>query len=119
MAEEWPWKAKRIVGSASYVLDLENYIGTALIDIGRRPAPVSAFGEIDESVAWGTFSGVKRRITQTGDVTLNAAAVTTGLTKDIFIGLGSDGTPAFHEVDNTYTGCDLCDCKTFERRDQK
>lgn len=90
-----------IVGSASYVLDLENYIGTALIDIGRRPAPVSAFGEIDESVAWGTFSGVKRRITQTGDVTLNAAAVTTGLPKDIFIGLGSDGTPAFHEVDNT------------------
>lgn len=90
-----------VVGSASYRLDIENYVGAALIDIGRRPAPVAAFGEIDESVAWGTFSGVKRRITLTGDLSLNAAAITTGLPKDIFVGIGSDGTPAFHEVDNT------------------
>ena len=90
-----------VVGTHSYVLDIAGYAGAALISIGRRPAPVVAFGEVDESIAWGTFSGVKRRVTQTGDVVLNAAAITTGLPKDIFVGIASDGTAAFFENDTT------------------
>ncbi len=94
------WDRDGIVGSHSHVLDLENYAGQALITIGRRPAPVFA-GEKDESVVFGTFGGVKERVVSPGDVILNAAAITTGLPKDIFVGVGSSGIPQLFEVDTT------------------
>lgn len=112
-----------VVGTASYVLDIGAYAGAALIDIGRRPTPVPAFGDPTESVAWGTFSGVKRRVTQSTDVTLNAAAITTGLPKDIFVVIGADGTAAFEETDSlpnliyVYTMCwDGFQLTDFRRR---
>src|SRR6185436_6473119 len=41
-----------LVGTHAYSWDLENYDGGTGIDIGRRPAPVLAYGETDVSTAW-------------------------------------------------------------------
>jgi len=86
-----------IVGAASYQLDIENYAGGSQITIGRRPAFNIAFGEQDISVAWATFAGVKHRVTQTGDVTLDASAIVAGLPKTIYIGVPSGGTAQLFE----------------------
>lgn len=87
-----------IIGAHSYVLDIENYPGGSQITIGRRPAPVFQ-GEVDESAAWGTFSGQKARVTLSGDLLLDAVAIVSALPKTIFIGIPSSGTPQFFEDD--------------------
>src|SRR5689334_21670199 len=61
-----------IVGSASYHLDVESYAGGPTIDVGRRPTPFSPPGETDTSIAFGLFSGEWERVTQVGDITLDA-----------------------------------------------
>ena len=86
-----------LVGIHSYVLDLDAYPGGAEIVIGRRPAPVPAFGEVDESIAWGTYAGEKSRVRLVGDVTLDALPITSGLPKTIYVGIPSDGTPQLFE----------------------
>ena len=91
------WDRDGIVGAHSYQLDIEAYAGGDTITIGRRPAPVVAFGELDVSIGWGTFGGIKARVTLTGDLPITAAGITTGLPKDVFIGAASDGTPQFFE----------------------
>ncbi len=90
-----------IEGAASYQLDLENYAGGAEIAIGRRPVANVLLGDQDVSIAWGTFSGVKHRVTLTGDVTLNAGGVVSGLPKTIYVGIPSNGTPQFFEDTST------------------
>lgn len=87
------WDRDGIVGAHSYVLDIENYAGSALITIGRRPVFDVVKGEVDTSVAFATFAGVKERVFLNADLVLNAAAITTGLPKDIFVGIPSSGTP--------------------------
>jgi len=89
------------VGAASYRLDLDNYTGGLTMDIGRRPEANLAYGEVDESVAWGTFAGEKSRVKQVGDVTLNFGIVTTGLPKTVYVTVGSDGVPQLDESDAT------------------
>lgn len=81
-----------IMGEASYQIDLATYAGGATIKIGRRPAPVLLLGDLDLSIAWATFAGVRHRVTQTGDVTLNAAAIVAGLPKTVYVGIPSSGT---------------------------
>ena len=89
-----------VVGTHSYVLDLENYGGGAEITIGRRPAPNIPAGEDNVSIAWGVFSGEWARVTQTDDVVLDATTITSGLPKTIYVGIASDGTPQFFETDS-------------------
>ncbi len=91
------WDRDGIVGAHSYQLDIEAYTGGASITIGRRPAPVVIFGEEDISIAWATFGGIRARVTLTGDLLMTAAAIVSGLPKDVFIGVASDGTPQFFE----------------------
>lgn len=86
-----------IVGTRSYRLDTENYEGGASIDIGHRPAADVAQGDSDTSIAWCTYGGSRQRVTLTGDVTMNAAGIISGLPKTIYIGVPSDGTPQFYE----------------------
>lgn len=90
-----------LVGTHSYQLDLDAYAGGAEILIGRRPAPNLGIGEFDMSVAWGTFGGQKQRVTQTGDVTLDALPIVSGLPKTIYVGIGSSGTAQLFEDDTT------------------
>jgi hypothetical protein len=89
-----------LVGSTSYVLDLENYAGGAEIDIGHRPTANPALGEQDTSIAWGIFGGQRARVVQNEDVTLNAGGIIAGLPKTIYVGIPSDGTAQLFE-DNT------------------
>jgi hypothetical protein len=85
-----------LVGAHSYRLDLLNYAGGSTITIGRRPTAVSGHGDLNVSVAWGTFGGVKKRVTLNGDLPLDAMSVPqTGLPKTIYIVIPSDGTPQF------------------------
>jgi hypothetical protein len=85
-----------IVGAQSYQLDLANYAGGSTITIGRRPAQVVGHGDQNVSVAWGTFGGIKKRVTLTGDFLLDAMSVPqTSLPKTIYIIIPSDGTPQF------------------------
>jgi hypothetical protein len=86
-----------VVGAASYQLDLKNYTGAAEIIVGRRPAADTMKGDQDVSIAFGTFSGVKKRVTQSGDVTLDASFVTADLPKTIYIAIPSDGTVQIYE----------------------
>lgn len=88
-----------VVGAHSYVLDLDAYAGGSQIKIGRRPGPIGAFGEIDQSVAWGTFGGVEDRVFLNGDVTLDANPIVSGLPKTIYVAIASDGTPQLFETD--------------------
>ncbi len=90
-----------LVGARSYVLDTDAYEGGAQIDIGHRPAADLALGDLDLSIAWGTFADEKQRVFMDGDVTLNAAAIVSGLPKTIYVGIPSDGTPQFFEDDTT------------------
>ncbi len=90
-----------IVGSRSYILDEENYAGGSSIDIGHRPEADPAFGDQDISVAWGTFGGEKARVTMTGDATLDASGIVSGLPKTIYVGIPSDGTPQLFEDTTT------------------
>lgn len=91
------FKKDGIVGSESYQADIDNYVGASQIVIGRRPTPVTLKGEIDESVAFATFGGVRQRVKMTGDVTLDAAGIISGLPKTIYIAIPSDGTPQMYE----------------------
>lgn len=93
------WDRPGIVGSHSYVLDIPNYAGAALITIGRRPTFDPLKFEVDQSVAFGVYGGQKVRVVQNGDVILNAASIVTGLPKDIWVGVGSDGTAQLFESD--------------------
>jgi len=86
-----------VMGAESYQLDVDNYTGGATIKVGRRPSPTAAWGEIDASVAVGTFAGVRKRVTMIGDVTLDASGVVSGLPKTIYIAIPSDGTPQIYE----------------------
>ncbi len=81
-----------IVGTHSYVLDLENYEGGSEIVIGRRPEANEIFGELNISIAFGIFAGLKKRVQQPGDVTLDASPITSGLPKTIYVGIGAAGT---------------------------
>lgn len=90
-----------LVGTHSYVLDLEAYAGGTTIDIGRRPAPDSGKGETDISSAWGTFGGEQQMVQMTGDATLDAAVITAGLPKTIYVGIPSGGTPQLYESTGT------------------
>lgn len=85
-----------LVGSHSYVLDLDNYPGGSLITIGRRPAPVFP-GEENKSVAWGTYSGEHFRVSMVGDLVLNAISIVSGLPKTIYVGIPSSGVPQLFE----------------------
>lgn len=89
------WDRDGLVGSHSYVLDLDNYPGGATITIGRRPAPTGQ--EVNISVAWATYAGSKQRVLQSGDVVLNAAGIITGLPKTIYVGIPSGGTAQLYE----------------------
>ncbi|MCJ2530749.1 MAG: hypothetical protein LN413_00305 [Candidatus Thermoplasmatota archaeon] len=82
---------------SSYRLDLLNYAGGSQITIGRRPAPVAGHGEVDISFARGTFASGVEEVQLTGDVVLNAAAITSGLPKTIYIGIPLSGVPALFE----------------------
>lgn len=84
-----------LIGPQSYRLDLDNYDGGTSITIGRRPAPVGQ--EVDESLAWGTFSGNKVRVRLEGDHVLNAAAIVGGLPKTIYVGIPANGVPQLFE----------------------
>src|SRR5262245_54580198 len=84
-----------IVGAASYRLDLDTYPGGALIDIGRRPAFNAALGDKNVSVAWINAGGLMR-VQLSGDTTLNAAPITAGLPKTIYVGIPSTGVPQFY-----------------------
>lgn len=86
-----------IVGTQSYALDLDAYDGGDSILIGRRPAPDVDLGEANISVAWASFAGVYARVTQTGDVTLNASSIVSGLPKTIYVGIPSGGTAQLYE----------------------
>ena len=86
-----------IVGGRSYIPDTDAYEGGAAITIGYRPVPNLAHGDQDVSIAWGTFGGVKARVTLNGDVEITAAAIVSGLPKTIYIVIPSDGTPQFVE----------------------
>lgn len=86
-----------ILGTHSYVLDLEAYAGGTTIDIGRRPAPDSGKGETNISSAWGTFGGEQQLVQLSGDVTLDASTITAGLPKTIYVGIPSSGTPQLYE----------------------
>jgi hypothetical protein len=86
-----------IVGSYSYVLDIENYSGGASIAVGRRPAPVVARGETDTSILWGNFGSGFSRVTQVGDVSPSFAGFLTGLPKTVYIGVGASGTSQAYE----------------------
>lgn len=90
-----------LVGARSYVLDTDAYEGGASISIGHRPAADLAHGDVDLSIAWGTFAGVKKRVTLDGDAVLNAAGIVSGLPKTIWVGIPSDGTPQLYEDDVT------------------
>jgi len=85
-----------LVGAHSYVLDLDNYPGGSQITIGRRPAPLFP-GEVDKSIAWGTYSGEHFRVSMTGDLVLNAISIVSGLPKTIYVGIPSDGIPQLFE----------------------
>lgn len=85
-----------VVGSHSYLLDLDNYPGGSQITIGRRPAPVLA-GELNKSIAWATYSGERSRVFMDGDLVLNAITIVSGLPKTIFVGVPSDGIPQLFE----------------------
>lgn len=88
-----------LIGSHSYVLDIDGYGGGTSIVIGRRPAPVIDYGEQDVSAAWGFFGSSYDRVQQVGDVTLDASAITTGLPKTIYVGITSNGAPQLFESD--------------------
>jgi hypothetical protein len=90
-----------IVGAHSYRLDLDAYAGGSQIAIGRRPAFQAGLGEQNVSIAWGTFAGQRQRVQLTGDVTLNAASIVTGLPKTIYVGIPSSGTPQLFEDTST------------------
>lgn len=90
-----------IVGVQSYVLDFDTYAGGSQITIGRRPGPVPAFGEVDESVAWGTYGGEKFRVRLIGDLVLNAISIVSGLPKTIYVGIPSNGVPQLFENNTT------------------
>ncbi len=94
------WDRSGIVGTTSYRLDIPNYSGGSQIVIGRRPAFDSAKQEQDLSIAFHTYGGQKTMVTKPGDTTLDAASITTGLPKTIYVGVISDGTPQLFE-DNT------------------
>lgn len=86
-----------IVGRESYWLDVENYVGGVIIDIGRRPAPDPLRGEVDTSYAWGTFGGTKDLVQVTGDTNLDASAIIAGIPKTIYVGIPAGGVPNFFE----------------------
>lgn len=86
-----------LVGSYSYRLDIDNYTGGPQMTIGRRPVAVVAQGDVDVSVAWGTFAAGQARVTQAGDVVISAAGVITGLPKTIFVGIPAGGTAQVYE----------------------
>lgn len=88
-----------LVGSRSYVLDLEAYEGGSSITIGYRPAANVDLQDQDVSIAWGLFGGVEKRVTLTGDAVLSAAGITSGLPKTIYCVIPSDGTPQLVESD--------------------
>lgn len=90
-----------IVGPESYVLDIPNYGGAESIDIGRRPTPNPVMGELDLSIAYGTYGGEKKRVFLDGDVTLDASPIVDDLPKTIFVGIPSSGTPQLFETDET------------------
>lgn len=89
-----------VVGSSSYHLDVESYAGGSEIDIGRRPAPFAPPGETDTSIAWGLFAGEWDRVSQVGDVTLDASAIVAGLPKTIYVGVPSTGIAQFYEIES-------------------
>lgn len=86
-----------IVGSSSYRLDLDAYDGGTSITIGRRPAFDAAKGESDVSILWGLFGGEWQRVSQTGDLVLNAATIISGLPKTIYVGVPSTGIAQLYE----------------------
>jgi hypothetical protein len=90
-----------LVGTHSYVLDLDAYAGGGQITIGRRPTPNLAAGEFDKSAAWGTFGGQLQRVEQSEDVELDATPILTGLPKTIYVGITSSGAPQLFEDDDT------------------
>lgn len=85
------------VGTHSYVLDIDAYVGGSEILIGRRPAPNIPMGEFDISSAWATYGGERQKVQQSGDVTLDAAPFLTGLPKTIYVGIPSSGTAQLFE----------------------
>lgn len=86
-----------ILGSRSYRLDVDAYEGGATILIGYRPEANPLVGDTGISAAWGTFAGVKKRVTLDEDATLNAAGITGGVPKTIYVGIPSDGTPQLYD----------------------
>lgn len=86
-----------LVGGASYQLDVKNYTGGPQIKVGRRPVFSAAKGDQDLSIAFGTFGGLRQRVTLNGDVTLDASAIVSALPKTIYVGIPSDGTPQLYQ----------------------
>ena len=90
-----------LVGTHSYVLDIDAYTGGSEILIGRRPEFNPLSGELDVSTAWGVFGGELQRVQQVGDVTLDAAPILNALPKTIYVGIASSGAPQLFEDDVT------------------
>lgn len=90
-----------VVGSHSYVLDIDAYAGGDAITIGRRPAPFTEAGETDVSIAWGLFGGEWQRVSMTSDLEITAAGIVAGLPKTVYIGIPSSGVPQFYEDGDT------------------
>lgn len=86
-----------IMGAQSYQLAIDEYDGGTTIKVGRRPTPNVLHGESDLSIAWGTYGSSRKRVTMSGDVTLDASGVVSGLPKTIYIAIPSDGTPQIYE----------------------
>lgn len=89
-----------LIGTDSYVLDLDAYAGGPEIVIGRRPEPTVP-GVLDVSYAWGTYGGERQKVQQPGDITLDAAPITDALPKTIYVGIPSSGTAQLFEDDDT------------------
>lgn len=110
-----------VVGSHSYQLDIENYGGGAQIDIGRRPTFDAAKGETDLSIAWINAGGTQARVTQSGDVELDATQFLTGLPKTIYVGVPVTGAATLYQdttdpnvlylYSMTWDGANLTDIK--------
>lgn len=93
------WDRPGLVGSHSYVIDLENYAGGATISIGRRPTAETDLGDQDLSVAFLDVAGTKQRAEMSGDTVLNASGFITGLPKTLYVVIPSNGTPQFLEAE--------------------
>lgn len=87
-----------VIGTRSYQLDLDAYAGGALLDIGYRPAPNLAYGELAVSAAWVNTGESFERVQMATDATLNFAAFI-AVPTTIYVILPGNGTPQLTEND--------------------